>query len=253
MTEQNNPRRWWEMDSATLHVLAMLFMLSDHAWSTLFPSQRWMTAVGRIAFPIFAFMLSEGYFHTHNFKKYLKRMVIFALISEIPFNLMMGGSLIGPFHQNVMLTFIIALLGMKAMDQIRSKGKLWLSILGCALVVLICFLLGFGLFVDYYGTGILMVFIFYFFHGDKWWCYLGQFVLMYWLNVELLGGLCYNVNIFGHNVEVVEQGLALLALIPIWLYRGKQGYHSKPFQYFCYAFYPAHMLVLVILGYLMSR
>ena len=46
--------------------------------------------------------------------------------------------------------------------------------------------------------------------------------------------------------ELCQQGLALLALIPIWLYRGRQGHHSKPFQYACYAFYPAHMLVLAI-------
>ena len=45
--------------------------------------------------------------------------------------------------------------------------------------------------------------------------------------------------------ELCQQGLALLALIPIWLYRGRQGYHSKPFQYICYAFYPVHMLLLV--------
>lgn len=231
-------------------MIAMVLMLSDHAWSTLLPMQRWMTTIGRITFPIFAFMTVEGYFHTHNFKKYMKRMVIFALISEIPFNLMMDGRLIGPFHQNVLLTFIIALLGMKAMDKIREKGKLWLSILGCAGVMLLCFALGFALFVDYYGTGVLMVFVFYFFHERKWWCFLGQFLVLYWLNVELLGGYCIIVKLFGHSFEIVEQGFALLSLIPIWLYRGKQGYHTKPFQYFCYAFYPAHMLVLVLIGWL---
>mgnify|MGYP000794559919 CR=1 FL=1 len=43
-----------------------------------------------------------------------------------------------------------------------------------------------------------------------------------------------------------QQGFALLALVPIWLYRGRQGCHSKPFQYACYAFYPVHMLLLVL-------
>ena len=46
--------------------------------------------------------------------------------------------------------------------------------------------------------------------------------------------------------DQLTQGLALLALVPIWLYRGRQGYHSKPFQYACYAFYPVHMLLLVL-------
>lgn len=247
MTEQ---RKWWEFDSAMLHILAMVLMLSDHTWSALLPGQAWMTCIGRIAFPIFAFMIAEGYRHTRDWKKYAKRMLLFALISEIPFNYMVNGTWRYPFHQNVMWTFFIALLGMKAMDTIRAKGKRWLSIAGCTGIVILCTVLGFACFVDYYGTGILMVFAFYFFPGKKWWDYLGQFAIMYYLNVEVLGGFYYDVTVFGIHMELVQQAFALLALIPIWLYRGRQGYHSKGFQYFCYAFYPVHMLLLVIIGYL---
>ena len=100
--------------------------------------------------------------------------------------------------------------------------------------------------VDYYGAGILTVFIFYFFRGRKWWCLLGQLLALYWVNVEMLGGLMYPIHLFGNEFEICQQGLALLALLPIWLYRGRQGYHIKPFQYACYAFYPVHMLVLVL-------
>ncbi len=244
-------RRWWETDSAILHILAMVLMLSDHTWSTLLPGQAWLTCIGRIAFPIFAFMTVEGYFHTHNFKKYMKRMLICALVSEIPFNLMYNGTIIYPYHQNVIWTFMIALLGMKLMDELKTKGKLWLTIIGDTFIVLICAVLGFATFVDYYGTGILMVFTFYFFHERKWWCYLGQFLAMYYLNVEVLGGFYYDITIAGIHFELVQQALALLSFIPIWLYQGKQGYHTKAFQYFCYAFYPAHMLVLYLLGHIL--
>ena len=65
--------------------------------------------------------------------------------------------------------------------------------------------------------------------------------------MEVLGGQLYPVSIFGVELELCQQGLALLALVPIWLYRGRQGYHSRPFQYACYAFYPVHMLVLALL------
>ena len=243
-------RKWYEVDSAMLHVLAMLLMLSDHTWATLLPGQEWMTCIGRIAFPIFAFMIVEGYHHTHDFRKYIGRMLLFAVISEVPFNFMYNGTAIYPYHQNVMWTFLIALLGMWVMDRVRSRGKLWLTILVSAAVVAGCTLLGFAAFVDYYGIGILTVFVFYFFRGRKWWCYVGQLLAMYWLNVELLGGYYYPVTILGHEFELIQQGFALLALIPIWLYRGRQGYHAKPFQYFCYAFYPVHMAVLVLIAYM---
>ena len=100
--------------------------------------------------------------------------------------------------------------------------------------------------VDYYGAGVLTVFAFYIFRGRKWWCLLGQVLTLYWINVVLLGGLMYPIRLFGMEFELCQQGLALLALVPIWLYRGRQGCHSKPFQYACYAFYPVHMLLLVL-------
>lgn len=237
----------FEVSAFMLHVTAMLFMLCDHSWAMLFPSQRWLTCVGRIAFPIFAFMIVEGYFHTHNLKKYVLRMLIFALISEIPFDLMYAGIWFHPFHQNVLWTFLIAMAGIWLMEKAKQKGKLWLTILTDVLVVLVGIILGFATMVDYYGTGVLTVFVFYFFRKRKWWCYVGQLLVLYWLNVELLGGLVYPFEIFGHQFELVEQGLALLALIPIWLYRGKQGFHNKAFQYFCYAFYPVHCFILFLL------
>ena len=121
------------------------------------------------------------------------------------------------------------------------------------LVVLIGTVLGTLSMVDYYGTGVLTIFIFYFFRGRKWWCLAGQLLALYWVNVQLLGGLLYPVHIFGMEFEICQQGLALLALLPIWLYRGRQGYHSKPFQYACYAFYPVHMLVLVLVLNFVNR
>ena len=65
-------------------------------------------------------------------------------------------------------------------------------------------------------------------------------------NVQMLGGYGYEVQLFGETHFLMRQGFALLALIPIWLYRGNRGYHSKWFQYFCYAFYPVHMLLLCL-------
>ena len=243
----------FELTAAVLHIIAMTLMLMDHLWATLLPAKEWLTCAGRVAFPIFAFMAVEGYFHTRNFKKYMLRMLLFAVLSEIPFDLMYGGTWFYPVHQNVLWTFLLSLLGVWLMEQVRKKGKTWMYLLVCVLVVLAGLVLGTLCMVDYYGAGVLTVFVFYFLHGRKWWCFLGQLAALYWLNVELLGGLMYPVQLFGMEFELCQQGLALLALIPIWLYRGRQGYHSKPFQYLCYAFYPVHMLLLVVVLNFINR
>ena len=80
-----------------------------------------------------------------------------------------------------------------------------------------------------------------------WISFAAQLVGLYYLNVVMLGNLYYPVTILGHHFEIAQQSFALLALIPIWLYHGEQGYHSKWFKYFCYAFYPVHLLILVVI------
>ena len=243
----------FDISTATLHILAMALMLMDHLWATLLPAQEWLTCVGRLAFPIFAFMAVEGYFHTHDFKKYALRMLLFAVISEIPFDFMYGGTWFYPVHQNVIWTLLLGLLGINIMETARKKRKKWAFILISVIVVIVGAALGTLCMLDYYGTGVLTIFIFYFFHGRKWWCLLGQLIALYLFNVELLGGLVYPIQLFGMEFELCQQGLALLSLIPIWLYRGRQGYHSKPFQYLCYAFYPVHMAIIVLVLNFVTR
>lgn len=235
------------LSSFVLHIIAMSLMLCDHSWATLFPEQEWLTCIGRIAFPIFAFMIVEGYFHTSNVRKYMLRLLVGAVISEVPFNLMVASSPIYPFHQNVMWTFLIGLAAIVLIEKAKQKKKWWLTGLVSIVVVVFSFLIGTLAMVDYFGVGVLMVLVFYFFRGKKWWCYAGQFVCMVILNVYMLGGYTYNFQIGGVEIEIVQQGFALLALVPIWLYNGEQGHHSKPFQYFCYAFYPVHMLMLYVI------
>lgn len=243
----------FDLSAAALHILAMVLMLMDHLWATLLPAQEWLTCAGRVAFPIFAFMAVEGYFHTHDLKKYTLRLLLFALLSEVPFDLMYGGTWFYPVHQNVIWTLLLGILGIHLMETVRKKQKTALYLLVSALVVVAGAVLGTLGMVDYYGAGVLTVFIFYFFHGRKWWCLLGQLAALYWVNVELLGGLMYPIQLFGMDFELCQQGLALLALVPIWLYRGRQGYHSKPFQYACYAFYPVHMLLLALVLNFVNR
>ena len=233
-----------ELTGTALRVMAMVFMLMDHLWATLLPGQEWLTCVGRLAFPIFAFLTVEGYFHTRNFKKYMLRMLAFAVISEIPFDWMSGGSWFYPFHQNVIWTMMLGLLAISLLERARAGKRRWLCLLESVVIVIAAVMLGTVCMVDYYGPGVLTLLVFYVFRQRKWWCLLGQILGLYWINVQMLQGLFYEVSVFGLELSLSQQGLALLALIPIWLYHGRQGYHSKPFQYACYAFYPAHMLLL---------
>ena len=233
-----------ETTSASLHIIAMVLMLCDHLWGTIVPGNDWLTCIGRISFPIFAFMIVEGYFHTKNLKKYVYRLLIFAILSEIPFNLAMGSNIFYPMHQNVLWSFLISIGLIHWNEKAKESCKMWKQLaIGCVTIIL-GYVIGLLTMVDFYHAGILTVLVFYFFRQKKWWSYLGQFLCLWYINMELLGGFGYEIWLFGKSYFLLRQGFALLALIPIWLYRGKQGYHSKAFQYICYAFYPLHLLVL---------
>lgn len=240
-----------EITSAGLHIMAMVFMLCDHLWGTVVPGNDWLTCIGRISFPLFAFMIVEGYFHTGNLKKYVKRLFLFALISEIPFNLAMGSSLFYPVHQNVLWSFLMAIGFIHWNEKAVKSGKWWKRVAIAVISIILAYLLGIITMVDFYHAGILTVLVFYFFRNRKWYNYIAQFICLWYINMEILGGYSYQLNILGQTYFVARQGFALLALIPIWLYRGRQGYHTKTFQYFCYWFYPVHLLVLGLLKFVL--
>ena len=107
-----------------LKLLAMALMLCDHLWASVASDQAWLTHIGRIAFPIFAFQIAEGFARTHDRKRYLLRMLAFAAISEVPFDLFYGGTVFYPFHQNVMLTFVLAILLLLGVEKFRAKGRI---------------------------------------------------------------------------------------------------------------------------------
>lgn len=233
-----------ELTSMWLHIIAMLLMLCDHLWATVVPGNDWLTCVGRIAYPIFAFMIVEGYFHTGNLKKYVGRLLLCAILSEIPFNLVMGSRIFYPVHQNVLWTFLIGILLIYLNEKAGKTGKWWLRILAAVGSVVLGFILGLVTFVDYNYAGVYMILVFYFFRGCKWWHFVGQLVLMWYINIEILSGYSYEINLFGNTYFLVRQGFAVLALIPIWLYRGNQGCYNKYLKALYYGFYPVHLLIL---------
>lgn len=236
-----------ETTSASLHWIAMVCMLCDHLWATIIPGNDWLTCIGRAAFPIFSFLLAEGFRHTRNLGNYVKRLLFAALLSEIPFDLMVSGSVFDPFHQNVLWTFLLAIGVLRINEQCREKA-FWKRAAVAAATAVLGALAGLLTFSDYLHVGVLTVLVFYFFRGRSWYCFAGQALCLYFLNFEALGGLEYVFSLKGMTIVIPQQGFALLALIPIWLYQGRRGYHSRAMSWLNYLFYPVHMLLLYLLS-----
>lgn len=229
----------FDISGAGLHILAMATMLCDHLGMVLFPQAVWMRCVGRLAFPMFAFLLAEGFLHTKNILKYTGRMFVCAMIAEVPFDLMTCGRVVNLSPQNVLWTFLIALCLMWVVDQYCSHpGKQSQAML--VIWIVLGFFLGEALATDYSGAGVLMVLVFYFFRERTPASLIMQFVFLFILNAFFVPSAF--ISVFG--LEIPQQALAVLVLPLIWLYQGRQGYHSQGLQYLCYAFYPAHALAL---------
>lgn len=207
------------LTAAQLRLLALALMLIDHTGRVLFPEQLWMVCLGRLAFPIFAFQAAEGYRHTRNFRRYCLRLAVFALISEIPFDLMAFGEFIYLSHQNVMFTLLLGLAACRLYD----RGFSLAALLTLPAATLLC--------TDYGGLGVVTVLLFHVFRGQK---------LPLLLFLLLLNGCGYGF--------LSIQTFAALAWVPICLYRGEKGRGGKALQYGSYVFYPLHMLILALIA-----
>lgn len=245
-----------------LKLIAIITMLIDHIGAVLLRSNAdlyWPSrTIGRIAFPIFVFMLVEGFHHTSNIRKYLTRLGIFALISEIPFDIALynyfsGRNFLSDLkasftdtdtlnlflknlvsHQNVFFTLFLGLFAIYCMSMIENKYKkeVFLSNLFNALVTIGFCIVAVLLRTDYDMKGILLIAAFYLFRGSK---------IMIAICLLIIIGTFYPSSNGNVNIET----FALLGLIPIAFYKGKKG---KNIKYFFYIFYPAHLLILWIIS-----
>lgn len=210
------------IDRSVLKWIAVLTMVIDHVGAILFPDQIWMRVIGRVAFPVYAYCLAEGFRYTSDYRRYLGRLALFAILSEIPFDLAFYGVPFSFAHQNVFFTLTLGLILLWVLERCREQ------LLLCAgAFVVLCFLAQ-ALHMDYGAGGLLMVFAFYLAQqGTSPWIGWGIFVF---------------INLFGYAGGV--QWAAILALLPIGLYSGKAG---KKKQRFFYWIYPLHLLLLWII------
>ena len=224
------------LDGGTLKLIAAALMLIDHVGAILLPETVILRCIGRLAFPVFAFFVAEGYTHTRDFRKYVLRMAIWAAVSEIPFNLEFGHFFV-PGRQNVLWTFCLALLTLRGLEELRRETG-GARYLGCGAALAAGFAAGELLRVDYGGWGVLSVALLYL-------CRQGRYARPGLLaGMLVLNGLCIGsmkTAVFG--IQVPIQIFAVAALPVIWLYNGRPGVNRR-WRWAFYVFYPAHLLVL---------
>jgi hypothetical protein len=208
----------------TLKIIAIVSMLIDHMGFIIFPEVRVFRWIGRLAFPIFVYQLIEGFEKTSNVKKYLERLILFAFVSEIPFNLAFFNTPFYAGHQNVYFELAICLLTLVWLKKINESLAFirWIVVFFmCTLAILIK--------ADYLAFGVLLTVLFYLHKDNIWVCAIGWVALSY-----LFIGL--------------EQLFSLLALPFLILYQSpKRKTVCKPtkmFQLSFYLFYPAHLIIL---------
>ena len=250
-------RKYGKLSGEQLKMIALLFMLLDHVGyrmtldNLVDNTKLWISigetfrVFGRIAFPIFAFMVAEGFRHTSDRKRYAIRMLVFAVISEIPFDMLRNYSmqknyimhknndysrLFDMSGQNVMFTFFLAIVMLTFIEEYKLKKTTYYAYFEYVYVI------AFGIVAylvkcDYHYFGILLVWFFYKFVDEFYICAI-LVALMYFIQGEYMGAA---------------------SLIPIFLYNGKRtnklmsSGESKIHKYFFYVFYPLHMLILSFL------
>jgi len=192
--------------------------------------------LGRLAFPLFCFLLTEGFHYTKNRKRYIGLMAIFALLSEIPFDLALYGRItriLGLYgHQNVFFTLLLGLLALLCIDKLKPKSdKIYFKVLSVALqavcVFITCFLASL-LNTDYRFRGILFIVGFYLTRKNRL-LQVITFLLLYTLTYKVLPSI-----------------FIILSCVPILLYNGERG--KANLKYFFYLFYPVHLLILYLLS-----
>jgi hypothetical protein len=218
-------------------------MLCDHIGAILFPADISWRIIGRIAFPIFCFLIAEGAAHTRNIKRYLLRLSLFALVSEIPFDLADTGKLLELGTQNVYFTLTLGLIGIIA---IRYFKKRWYF---SAPIVLALAWLAQQIHTDYRWYGVLMI-VFFYLAGTNKIAQAGAFIVptqaysiertaKAYSGIEHVPAKDFISSMF----KDVQQS-ALMGLVVIMLYNGKRGYNKPWVKWGFYLFYPCHLFLL---------
>ena len=240
----------------TLKMIAVVTMFIDHFAATIIERQfgmagsLWITeanydlwfdiyialrCVGRMAFPIYCFLLIEGFMHTRSYWKYVRNMGIFVILSEIPFDMAFQRSFFDMSSNSVFVTLLIGLVMVGILDWLDKKlrkeqptiPQIFVKCVLMAVVILGSMELANLLHTDYSAGGVAAIAVFYLLRNHR--------MLGFGVAVLILGLMCGTI-----------EWVALFMLIPIYYYNGTRGKSSVGMKYFFYAFYPVHLLLLAL-------
>lgn len=235
------------LNGSTLKLIAIITMMIDHTGAAVVGPLRYslsdeyeelrrlcyflyphMRSIGRIAFPIFCFLLVEGFLHTRNAARYAGRLFVFALISELPFDFGLTSELFSWRHQNVYFTLLIGLLVMIAFSYLEeSLAKDFTGNLLCVILQIVigaaAMYIAKCAYTDYGYKGVFLM------------------ILLYLLRKDLTLQALFGAAAFSWETT------APLAFIPVWFYNGERGRQMK---YVYYWFYPVHLVILGIIKHM---
>lgn len=228
------PKSWQIFNGAQLKYIAFLSMLLDHINNALITPyldgkgpllhvSNLLSILGRIAFPLFMYFLVEGFFKTRSRKKYLMNLLIFAIVSEVPFDLFTSRELFNNNWNNMMFTLALSLVTIWIVDELKGRlskksAALWYGASIVVVAVMCAVAMFFSLDYDYHA--IIVAYLFYLF---------------------------YEKPIYGAAlgyVSIIKELYSVLGFVATLTYNGERG---KQYKWLNYAFYPVHILILGLL------
>lgn len=216
------------IDHIAAAILARYLIIGDSVPTALYTIYFVMRCIGRIAFPIYCFLLVEGFTHTRDRKKYALRLFAFALISEIPFDLAFNSKVLEFGYQNVFFTLFLGLLTIMLLSEVEKRRE-WNVVLRTVLFVVIIvggMLVAYGLRTDYSYYGVMCIVILYLFRNGRIYQIVAGCLSFFWWELP-----------------------AIISFVPIYFYNGKRGWNIK---YFFYLFYPVHLMILYLICVLLG-
>lgn len=217
------------MNRNVLKIIAVISMFIDHLGLIFFDNLIWLRLIGRIAFPIFAFFIAEGMRYTKNRKKYVLTLLLFAVISQIPYMFLFGF-----FKLNILFTFLYAILFIYIVEIKNIAVDKVLKIFILMILGLIVCLLSYLGVIDYGSLGVSLVLVFYFIKGPILRYMAGVLVLVLMVAEDLL--------LYGFSASNFAQLVAIISIVLLFFYNGEKG--RVNLKYFFYVFYPAHLYIM---------